>query len=433
MRPPELNAATSIWNAVSPPREVAPPLSDSIATDIVIVGGGFVGLSSALHLAKRGRKVVVLEAGEIGSGASGRNNGQVIPVLSGAEPAAIEQRYGEVGERFVSLIRDSADYLFQIARDEKIECEAEQNGWYQPAHTEAHLRVSEWRNKAWAERGAPCRMLDRAESTALLGTDFWYGGTYNPTGGHINPLMLVHGFAKACERAGVQIFENTPAQSVEANGDGWRVKTARAEVKADAVLLASNAYSDAFSGRLIPKLAHSVVPVVSFQMATEPIDDDLRKTIMPGREAVSDTRGDLRFFRYDKRNRLVTGGALIFKHNVKNRLQHLVGGRLAEAFPALGVQKFSHIWSGYIGVTLDHFPHFHEFGPNYWGWTGCNGRGVALSVSLGREFAAAIDGENDHALPVSVPHAVPFHAIARRVAPIALSYYRWRDGQPPSL
>lgn len=428
-----LNEAQSLWEAVSPPRDGAASLEGDVSADVVIVGGGLAGLSSALHLAKRGRKVVVLEGKTIGWGASGRNNGQVIPVLSGAEPEAIEQRYGAVGERLVALIRDSADTLFQLARDEGIECEAEQNGWFQPAHTAGHMQVSEWRNAAWAKRGAPCRMLDHAQSTALLGSDKWFGGMLNPTGGHINPLMFVRGLAKACERAGVLIFENTPALKVERKLDRWLVRTSRGQVKSDAVLLATNAYSDALTKDLMPKMARSVVPVMSFQMSTQPLDDALREDIIPGREAISDTRGDLQFFRHDARNRLVSGGALIWKGNVKQRLQELVGDRLARAFPALGVPRFSHVWSGYIGVTVDHFPHFHRLGPNYWGWSGCNGRGVALTVSVGRELAAAIDGDEDVALPFAPPVPIPFHSIVRRIAPNMLAYYRWRDRQVPKL
>ena len=428
-----LNEAPSLWEAVSPPRNIGEALEGNTSVGVVIVGGGLAGLSSALHLAKRGRNVVVLEGKTIGWGASGRNNGQVIPVLSGAEPEAIEQRYGEVGKRFVALIRDSADTLFQLAIDENIECEAEQKGWFQPAHSPAHMRVSEWRHDAWAKRGAPCRMLDHAQSTALLGSNKWYGGMLNPSGGHINPLMFVRGLAKACKRAGVRIFENTPALKVERQQNDWQVRTSRGIVNCDALLLATNAYSDALTKDLMPKMARSVLPVVSFQVSTEPIDDALRQHIIPGREAISDTRGDLQYFRYDARHRLVSGGALIWKGNAKQRLQKLVGNRLALAFPALGVPQFSHTWSGYIGVTLDHFPHFHQLGPNFWGWSGCNGRGVALTVSMARELAALIDGDEDIALPLGKPKPVPFHSIVRQFAPAALACYRWRDRQLPKL
>ncbi len=427
----KFNDAISLWDDVSPPRKIYPSLSESISGDVVIIGGGIVGLSSALHLAKKGYKPIVLEGKTIGSGASGRNNGQVIPVLSRAEPEKIEQIYGEVGKRFTTLIRDSANYLFQLARDENIECEAEQTGWFQPAHSKAHLESSKWRNSAWARRGAPCKMLDKEQSFALLGSDQWYGGMYNPTGGHINPLKFTSGLATACERLGVQIFENSAASKIERKGNGWVVKTKNGYINCVSLLLATNAYSETFTSNLAPKVTKSIVPLVSFQLATKPLSDELRQSIIPNREAVSDTRGDLQYFRYDARNRLISGGALIFKGNAEQRLKKIVGKRFAKAFPKMGVPEFSHIWSGNVGMSMDKFPHFYKLGENYWGWSGCNGRGLALGVSIGREFALAIDGKGDIALPLEKPKPIAFHPIVKKLAPSALAYYRWKDKQKP--
>jgi len=125
----------SIWAATAPARTQAKPLTNDAEADVAIVGGGFTGLSAALHLAKRGKRVILLEGNAVGWGASGRNNGQVIPTMTSAEPDAIAKRYGASGERFARLIGNSADILFSIVRDENIEAEAEQNGWFQPAHS----------------------------------------------------------------------------------------------------------------------------------------------------------------------------------------------------------------------------------------------------------------------------------------------------------
>jgi glycine/D-amino acid oxidase-like deaminating enzyme len=429
------NPVPSLWQAISPQRSPAPALQGRREAEIVIIGAGMTGLSAGLHLAKRGRKVVVIEGATVGWGGSGRNNGQVIPVLAGAEPGAIETRYGQTGERLVTLIRDSADDLFQLARDENIECEAQQTGWFQPAHSRDHLAVSQWRYKAWEKRGAPVELVDAAACAKLLGSTAWHGGLLNPTGGHINPLMFVRGLAAACERAGGVIYEQSPVTSISRKGQRWQVKTGQAGIDCDAVLLATNAYSDALTKTVAPVLARTLVPVTSWQMATEPLSDGVLKTLLPGRQAVSDTRGDLRFFRLDARNQLITGGALMFQTKGASRLQRLASKRLADDFPQLGNITFSHIWSGYVGITPDHFPHFHQLGPGYWSAIGYNGRGVALSVSLGRELAGALDGENpkDLALPLSQPETIPFHAIGRKVARTVLGWYRWRDSRPPKL
>ena len=425
----------SLWQQVSPPRQSAPPLSGTIDADVTIIGGGFTGLSAALHLAKSGRQVCLLEGKTIGWGGSGRNNGQVIPVLSGAEPDQIEARYGEAGERLVSLVADSADFLFKLARQENIDCEAEQTGWFQPAHSPGHFAISEKRNAAWQKRGASSRLLDAKECQQLLGSKAWYGGMFNHTGGHINPLMLARGLATACEKAGVTIYENTPVVNIQKTTSGWSVKTAAGSVKAKAVLLTTNAYSNELSSSLEPKIARSVVPVTSWQMSTEPLCDELQVHILPGRQAVSDTRGDLQFFRYDARNRLVSGAALMIPLNAAKRLSDMVGKRLQTAFPQLGKPDFTHIWSGYVGVMPDHLPHFHQPGPDYWAAIGYNGRGVALAVSIGRELANAVNGADmkDLALPLSNPKPVPVHPVSRRVARTALVYYRYRDHQKPKV
>jgi glycine/D-amino acid oxidase-like deaminating enzyme len=333
------------------------------------------------------------------------------------------------------LIRDSAEYLFRLVDDENIDCEAEQTGWFQPAHSVGHVRLSEKRNNAWAKRGAPCRLLDGKECENLLGSKAWFGGMLNPSGGHINPLMLARGLALACERAGVAIYENTPADNVCRKARQWNIVTKGGSITSDAVLLATNAYSNELSSNLEVNVARSIVPVTSWQMSTEPLDKELRQEIIPARQAVSDTRGDLQFFRYDARNSLITGAAMLFSYKAAQRLSRYIAQRLAVSFPQLGRPKFSHIWSGYVGITPDHYPHFHQLGSNYWAAIGFNGRGVALSVSMGREFARAINGDDpkDLALPLCAPEKIPFHPIARRVARGALVYYRWRDQQKPKI
>lgn len=427
----------SIWAEVSIPRPPKPKLQGEVEADAVVIGGGFTGLSSALHLARRGLSVVLLEATAVGWGASGRNNGQVIPILTAAEPDAMIARHGDAGERFARLVGASADYLFDVAREEGIEAEAEaeQAGWFQPAHSPGRIRLSEKRVNAWRRLGFPAELLDANASEKLLGARFWHGGMYNRTGGHVNPLGLARGLAAAAERRGAIIHEDSPATGWTREGDFWRARTAEGSVKARALILATNAYTDQAIPSLAPRLARSIVPVLSWQMATEPVGDNLRRAILPGREAVSDTSGDLRFFRYDARNRLITGGAVLGPWNVAARAKEKAAGRLAEAFPDLGAPKMTHVWSGYVGMTWDRFPRIHRLGPDGWAWIGCNGRGVALSVSLGREMAAAVAGEPEAelALPLSEPRPLPAHSIARRIAPWYLAWLKRADRREPNF
>lgn len=426
----------SIWAETARPRALAPALDCDVDADAVVIGAGFTGLSAALELARTGQSVRLLEGQAVGWGASGRNNGQVIPTMTAAEPDAIVARHGAAGERFARLIGNSAQVLFDIARREGIaeEAEAEQTGWFQPAHSPGRVALSRKRVQAWQRLGFPAQLLDRGQTAALLGSDFWYGGMLNPTGGHINPLGLARGLARAAEAHGAVIHEATPVTGWRRDGDAW-VVTAQSgrRVRARHLILASNAYTGEQVPALASRLARSIVPVLSWQMATAPISGNLRHTILPGRQAVSDTRGDLRFFRYDARGRLITGGVVIGNHDVARRVAQKAAHNLAEAFPALGPQQMSHVWSGYIGMTWDRFPRIHRLGPDAWTWIGCNGRGVALAVSLGREMARAVSGQalDDLALPLSQPRPLPLHRLARKIAPAYLAWLRRKDRTEP--
>lgn len=424
----------SIWAATAPPRALSAPLTADRDADTVIVGAGFTGLSAALELARSGQQVVVLEGKAVGWGASGRNNGQVIPTLTAAEPGAIAARYGAAGERMARLIGNSASVLFDILRREELYdfAAAEQTGWFQPAHSPGRLALSRRRVESWQSYGFPAELLDAEQCAALLGSRFWHGGMLNPTGGHINPLATARALARAAETHGAVIHEQSPVTGFRREAERWIVETASgARVNARHLILATNAYTAELVPGLASRIARGVVPVLSWQMATPPVPEALRASLLPGRQAVSDTRGDLRFFRYDAENRLITGGVVIGSHDLARRVARKASANLAEAFPALGPQEMTHVWSGYIGMTWDRFPRVHSLGPGGWSWIGCNGRGVAFGVSMGRELARAVNGTalDTLALPISEPHPLPFHAIARKIAPGYLAWLRRKDLQ----
>ncbi|MEP2921541.1 MAG: FAD-dependent oxidoreductase [Sulfitobacter sp.] len=425
----------SLWAEATPPRAQAPHLTGGEETDLVIIGAGFTGLSAAIEAARGGGSVTVLEGKAVGWGASGRNNGQVIPILTAAEPDVWVKRFGPAGERMVQLIGNSANILFDLVREFNIEAEAEQSGWFQPAHSPGRIAVSQKRVEAWQRYGFPAELKTAAECRDILGSDFWFGGMYNPTGGHVNPLALVRGMAKAAEDLGAKIYEDSPVTGYAREGAHWIVKTGAGTVKARALILATNAYTGELNAALAPRLAKSIVPVLSWQMATQPLAENLRRKILPNRQAVSDTRGDLRFFRYDARNRLITGGAVMGSFNAAQRVRDKAARNLAEAYPDLGVPEMTHVWSGYIGMNQDRFPRVHSLGENGWAWIGCNGRGVALGTALGRELARAATGTKPEelALPLSDPQPFMLHPIVRRVAPTYLAWLKRQDLREPKI
>ena len=301
----------SLWAAVTPPGPELPRLEGSAAADVVIIGAGFTGLSTALHLREAGVDVAIIEAAEPGFGGSGRNNGQVIPTLTRPDPEDIVRKHGATGERFVALLRDCASTLFDVARRYQIQAEQEQAGWIQPVHSPGRMAIAERRVRQWSKAGAHVEILSREKIAKMLGSDAWFGGFWNRTGGHINPLALSRGLARAALDRGARIFARSPASRFERRGDRWIVTTPHGEISGRALILATNAYTGEFARQLAPDIAREVMPVRSWQMATAPLSDEARKTVIPGRQAMSDTHGELYFARYDARNRLVTGGAMM--------------------------------------------------------------------------------------------------------------------------
>ena len=431
----------SLWAAVTKPPIHYPQLVGARTVDVVIIGAGFTGLSAALHLRRAGVETLVLEAAEPGWGASGRNNGQVIPTLSRADPDAIIARHRVAGERFVGLVRDSAQVLFDTIREERISAEAEQTGWVQPVHSVDRMRLAERRVAQWSRAGAKVALLSSDElrrklGSAAIGAGAWHGGWSVPAGGHINPLALVRGLARAVTERGGFIHAQSPALAFGRAGARWVVTAPQGRVDARALILATNATTATFSARLVPEVVREMVPVTSWQVASLPIPEHLRESLLPERNAVSDTRADLRFMRYDARHRLVSGGALLGQRNAPKRLRAMVAKRLLQTFPQLaslpqGLQ-FDHVWNGTVGVTRDGLPHIHMIGPDGYAWAGCNGRGVALAISIGREFARGILGvpRSELALPFTEPQPIALHGMAVRLQPLAIMAARRRDARP---
>jgi glycine/D-amino acid oxidase-like deaminating enzyme len=385
----------SLWAATAPPPPPTAPLAGGARTDVAVVGAGFTGLAAALQLAEAGIACTVLEAAEIGWGASGRNNGQVIPNLSRMDPDAIvastpaELGGAEKGEALVALIRDSASLVFDLIRRHGIQAEAVQNGWIQPAHRPSRMTLVESRVRQWGSRGAPVRLVPKAEMAGLAGSDHWEGGWANSTGGRINPLGYARGLAAAAIRAGATIHTRSPVTGITRDATGWVLETPQGRLGAERVILATNAYTPP---GLWPGLAKTVAPVRSYQMATGVLSDNIRKTILPEGHALSDTRGDLHFFRFDANGRLVTGGGLILPFGWDGRIRERIRERIARVFPQIGSFSFDYVWWGHLGGTADKRPHLYELGPGLLSWTGCNGRGVGLATALGQELAKASAG-----------------------------------------
>lgn len=415
----------SLWAVTAVPGRDFPLLSGELRARTVVVGGGFTGLSSALHLAEAGWDVVLLEANAIGWGASGRNGGQVIAGLK-YDPDKLETMFGpDLGPRLAWAVGDAPDYLFRLIERLGLRCDARQNGWIQPAHSESALAIVERRARQWQHRGVAARILDKREVGKLLGSDAYLGGWLDPRGGGIQPLSYARGLAAAAADRGVRIHAGSPAVRVARAGGGWRVDTPGGSVTAETLILATNAYTDG----LWPGLKRSVVPTYSLQVATQPLSEPVRRSILPDGHVASDTLRLLRYYQIDSGGRFVLGARGPFHDNVVVRDAGEQLRHIRQLYPQLEGVPFGHVWSGQVAMTADHLPHLHVLAPGAFAALGFNGRGVALTTTMGRFLAALASGTPAEAVdfPVTPLRPLPLHGFNRLGVRAITLYYRLRD------
>jgi glycine/D-amino acid oxidase-like deaminating enzyme len=419
--------APSLWAATATPAPPAPPLEESTSADVCIVGGGFAGLSTALHLAERGIRALVLEAREPGWGASGRNGGQVIPGLK-YDPDEIVAMFGaERGQRLIEFAGGTADIVFQLIEKHRMDVPRTRNGWIQGAHTPAAIELVRSRAEQWSRLGAPVQFLDKPTADRLLGTDKYLGGWLDRRGGAIQPLSYARGLAKAALDAGARIHGETPATRLVRAGARWSVQTGRgATVTADRVVICTNGYT----GELWPKLRQTAIAVNSYQVATEPLGDNLQRSVLPEGQVLSDTRQLLLYFRRDHQGRLIMGGRGPFREpKGEGDWAHLVRV-IQKMFPQLAGVPIAFRWCGRIAVTRDHLPHLHEPAPGLLIDMGCQGRGIGLQTAVGKAMAEYIATSNAAALPLPFTpiEPIPFHALQRLYVGALVAWYRLTDG-----
>jgi glycine/D-amino acid oxidase-like deaminating enzyme len=416
----------SLWSATAEePAPPAPALEGAAKADVAIVGGGFTGLSAALHLAERGVDALLLEAEEPGFGASGRNGGQVIPGLK-YDPDELVAMFGpERGERLAEIVGGAAGFTFGLIERHSIRCAPVRKGWIQGVHAASKFDIAKRRVEQWGRRGAPVRTLDRAEVVELTGTERYCGGWFDGRGGMIQPLSYARGLARVALAAGARIHGRSPALRLVKEGAGWRVQTSGGAVTADRVLIATNGYT----GDLWPGLKRSLVPVNSFQVATRPLTDNLRATILPGGQPVSDTRRLLRYFRLDPEGRLLMGGRGASYGDERSSLYERLRRAARWLFPQLDGLEWEFYWSGKVALTADHMPHVHEPAPGVAAALGYNGRGVAMASRMGKLMADHLTGAPPEALgfPITRIEPLPFWSLRQPAVSALIGWYRFRD------
>ncbi|MDB5378639.1 MAG: FAD-dependent oxidoreductase [Rubritepida sp.] len=419
MLPPSLYADTA-----TPPADT-PPLEGNARASVCVIGGGFTGLSAALHLAEAGTDVILIEAEEPGWGASGRNGGQVNPGLK-LNPDEVEADFGaEMGGRMLALSYGGPDAVFELIRRHQIQCEARQEGTIRAGIGAANAATIAITAGQCARRGGPVEMLDAAGTAALTGTDRYAGAMLDRRGGDLQPLSYARGLARAAMQLGVRIHGATPATSLARAEGGWRVTTQKGEILAEKVVLATNGYT----GDLWPGLRRSVVPVYSSIASTAPLAQDIARRVMPRRASLYEAGHITVYYRMDQSNRLLMGG-----RGPQSELTSLEPIRYlmdyaAKLWPELKGAEWTHGWNGQIAATKDHYPHLHEPAPGLLAGLGYNGRGVAMATAMGRQMALRLLGRPAAELdmPVLPIKPIPFHGFWKLGVAWAILQGRLRD------
>ncbi len=412
----------SYYAATATPLPEQPALKGAVQADVCVIGGGYTGLSAALHLAEHGYSVRLLEAHRVGFGASGRNGGQIGP------GQRIEQ--DEI-ERMVG--RDDARHLWQIGLDARdlVHDLVARHGMDCPiAPGVIH---ADWQDsglphaRAYAEKLArdygytDLEPLDRAQLQALVKAPGYKGGMLDHGAGHLHPLRYAFGLARAALAAGAIIHENALVVAIE-EGTKPIVRTQTGHVQADHVILAANGYL----GRLMPQVAAKVMPINNFILATEPLPEGI---VLTGNHAVADSKFVINYFRLSEDNRLLFGGGESYGYRFPDLIR-TVRKPMLEVFPQLAQARIDYAWGGTLAITMNRLPCFMRMGPNILSASGYSGHGVALATLAGRILAETVAGQSarfDLMSKLPLPSFPGGPALRSPLLALAMTWFSLRD------
>ena len=384
-----------LWQETAPSRAEAPVYPGGKSVDLAIIGGGFTGCSAALRAAEQGLGVALLEAETIGHGGSGRNVGLVNAGLW-LPPDTVCKTLGEgPGERLNQVLAGAPDLVFELIEQHGIDCEARRAGTLHLAHSAKGLSQLQGRLAQMQTRGAPVTLLSADETRARTGTGVFHGALHDPRAGTIQPLSYARGLAEAAEKAGANIYEHSPVMSIEHRGGDWTLNTENGPLKAKMLLLACNAYPHGPADLPMP----GVTAVNYFQLATEPLKNDLAANILPHGEGCWDSAMIMTSLRRDAAGRIILGG--IGDTDSLNIQANWAERKLAHFFPHLKGTKITHSWSGRISMTADHLPRILRLGPQGYAIFGYSGRGIGPGTMFGRAVAEALIAADEANLPVA--------------------------------
>jgi gamma-glutamylputrescine oxidase len=408
-----------------------PALEDNIIADVCVVGGGFAGLSSAIELADRGYKVVVLEANHLGFGASGRNGGQLIAGLA-CEQGVIENALGfEAAKTVWGMTLEALDLVRERVKRFDIKCDLTDGFLGVSVNEKKGRELRQWFDGMATkyDYDTDTNWIEPAHIREWLGSQRYFNGYYDKRGGHLHPLNYCLGLAKGAASLGVQIFQHSAATQMQ-QGDSVTLTTDKGSVKAKFVVLAGNMYLPEVSPKLAPSLAKRIMPVGTYIIATEPIEANLAAKLMPKNAAVCDTNFVLDYFRLSRDKRMIYGGRVSYSAMTPPNLTEKMQARMTKTFPQLTNTKVEYTWGGFVDISMNRAPDFGRVAPNVYYLQGFSGHGVALTGLSGKLVAEAISGQAERLDLVSKikHHAFPGGKLLRTPALVlGMAWYQLRE------
>ncbi len=424
----------SYYAASQRDKEPFATLTDDMSADVCIVGGGLSGVSTAVELAERGHDVVLLEANRIGWGASGRNGGQVIGGYGTRltdNPEATNKQLGTgSAEKLIDMATECVDIIRERTEKYNIECDLKW-GFLNVALKPREMNdLEDWMEELEAQ-GYPheTKMVSKEELRDYLGTDRYLGGQVDMGWGHCQVLDLAKGEARAAESLGAKIFEQSLVTEIEP-GEEVVVKTDKAKVKANTVVLCGNAYLAQMAPKVAGKLSKYVLPATSYIIATEPLSDNLAKDVMPRNYAVCDQRTALDYYRLSADNRMLFGGVSNYSATAPLSITRTLRSKMLKVFPQLKDVEIDHYWGGRMGIGINRIPQLGQLHKNVYYAQAYGGHGVAPTHMSGRLIAEAISGDHSRFdIMASVTH-MPFPGfgiLRQSMFAAGMSFYKLKD------
>jgi glycine/D-amino acid oxidase-like deaminating enzyme len=422
--------APSFWAATLNTNDgAAAPLNATIQTDVVIIGGGFTGLNASAELTRRGIDCVILEAEQVGWGASGRNGGMAV-LRYKSSWAELAKQYGTVMARSLyDYIHEAVNDLEQNVQAFDLDCSFKRDGHLTAAFDKRALQRLD-ADTRWLARYASdtsVRLVGKGESAELIGSQLYVGSYFDPRSAGLHPLNYCRGMKHALVSRGVSVFENSPVQNIVVEADGVTVSTPMGEVRARHALLCTNAYTDTLSGA--GNIGSRILPINVAVMATAPLSDEQLAKVLPQKHLVTDTKNLLNYFRLVDGGRLLFGGRGEPAYHDHPRNHERLREDLRMVYPDLADVDIDYRWTGVVALTRDNFPHIGAIGNRLFYAIGYGGRGVALTHLLGKHLARKVSGDGASLGPMSDGpfKPIPFKGLRLPLLLAGTAYYKLKD------